>query len=118
MHLFGREIEGYKQWFVLLVTVLLVASGLCGLQWAIIAGSGGRGGVLVPVFMLTGVAELTLMALSAVGILLVLIIWPISILYNRHAQPPKDNVQRLFKNAVSGDEEKSKDRSDEEPHDR
>lgn len=29
MNLFGREIEGYKQWFVLLITVLLVASGLC-----------------------------------------------------------------------------------------
>ena len=118
MHLFGREIEGYKQWFVLLVTVLLVASGLCGLQWAIIAGAGERGGVLVPVFMVAGAVELTLMALSAAGILLVLIIWPISILYNRHTKPPKDNVQRLFENAVQGDEEKSKDRSDEESHDR
>jgi hypothetical protein len=118
MHLFGREIEGYKQWFVFLVTVLLVASGLCGLQWAIMAGAGNHGEGLIPVFMLTGATELILMALSGVGILLVLIIWPISIFYNRHAKPAENDVQQLFENAVSGDEEKSKDRSDEEPHDR
>lgn len=64
----------------------------------------------MPVFMLTGAAELMLMALSAIGILLVLIIWPISILYNRHAKPAE--------NDAPGDEEKSKDRSSEESHDR
>jgi hypothetical protein len=118
MRLFGHEIESYKQWLVVFVVVLLVASGLCGVQWAIVAGASGRLDPLVPLFILLGALEGLLMAVSAVGILLVLVLWPIAILLNRGAKRPKDNVQRSFEDAVISNEEQSKESSNEEPNDR
>lgn len=101
MRLFGREIYGFQQILVLLVTILVVASGLCGLQWAVLAATKGFG-ALSGLFMVTGAIELAVMILSIVGIAVVLIAWPISVLTTRFYKHPgmqKEDVQHLFEGA-------------------
>jgi hypothetical protein len=92
MKLFGRELEGYPRTLVVLAAVLLVASGLCGVQWHFSMGSQQGSAILIPL----GVLELIAMLLSVAGIVIVLVLWAASALYARFAKPPKDNVQRLF----------------------
>jgi hypothetical protein len=106
MRLFGREIDSYPKALVALVAVFLASSGLCGVQWAIAGSLRGRGiGPLAPFIIFLGVVELAAMALSAIGILVLLMIWPISIMYNRFAKPPNDRVQRLFDKEDAVDED-------------
>jgi hypothetical protein len=72
MKLFGRELVGFAKVLVVLVAVLLVSAGLCGLQLAI----GNRLASNSDTFlMLLGIAELIAMLVSAVGIVLVLLVW-------------------------------------------
>ena len=93
MKLFGRELEGYARTLVILVAVLLVSSGLCGLQWAMQDKfANGLGWVLIPL----GVVELIAMVLSAGGIVVVLLLWIGAVFYARFGRAPKDGVQRLF----------------------
>jgi len=94
MRIFGREVEGYPKVLLVLVAVLLVSSGLCGLQLAFanIGGNGSDGTILFPL----GIVELIVMLLSAGGIVVVLLLWVATALYRRFANPPKDGVQRLF----------------------
>ena len=93
MKLFGRELEGYARTLVILVAVLLVSSGLCGLQWAMQDKfANGLGWVLIPL----GVVELIAMVLSAGGIMVVFLLWIGAMLYARFGWPPKDEVQKLF----------------------
>lgn len=80
MKLFGRELEGFAKALVILVAVFLVASGMCGLQWAISMGP-QSGAMLIPL----GIVELIAILLSAAGIVLVLIAWGIRALFNRSA---------------------------------
>jgi hypothetical protein len=81
MKLFGYELEGFAKALVILVAVFLVASGLCGLQWAASRG----GSRLDAVFLPLGIVELIAILLSAVGIVLVLIAWGIRALFDRSA---------------------------------
>jgi hypothetical protein len=83
MKLFGRDFQGFAKWLVVSATALLIASGLCGLQLAILNGSRGNSGNLQGVFMLTGLAELAVMVPSAICVLCVAIAWPISFLVRR-----------------------------------
>lgn len=94
MKLFGRKLEGYPRALAVLVAVLLIASGLCGVQWLSIGSQRGSD-ILIPL----GVLELIAMLLSATGIVIVLVLWAASALYARFAKPPKDSVQRLFDGA-------------------
>jgi hypothetical protein len=75
MHFFGRNLEGFPKWLVIFVTILLIASGLCGIQLAVLSLDRGNTSALEGVFALTGVVELLAMAVAAGGIALVLIIW-------------------------------------------
>jgi hypothetical protein len=72
MRLFGRDLHGFAKILVILAAVFLVASGMCGLQM-ILANkiTNGGGDILIPL----GIAELAAMALSAMGIVLMLLAW-------------------------------------------
>jgi len=73
--------EGPLKWLVMFVTILLVASGLCGLQLLILNdGQNGANG-LASVFMITGLFELGAMAVSAVGIVVSLIAWIVRLIF-------------------------------------
>jgi hypothetical protein len=76
--LFGRDLSGFAKTLVVLVAVLLVSSGLCGLQ--LLFGNEiyrSASGLLI----LTGVLELAAFVLSAAGIVLMLILWVARVLY-------------------------------------
>jgi hypothetical protein len=90
MKLFGREFDGYAKWLVILVAVLLVASGLCGIQLALFNSLEGS---LSGLFIITGLLELAAIVISIVGIVVVLI-----------AKPAKDRTQRLFGNSSEDDD--------------
>ena len=91
MKFFGRELEGYPRTLAVLAAVLLIASGLCGVQWLSI-GSQQSPDILISL----GILELIAMLLSVAGIVIVLVLWTASALYARFIEPPKDSVQRLF----------------------
>ena len=96
MKLFRHEIDSYPKALVAFAAVFLASSGLCGVQWAIATTIQGDMGALGAFVIFLGMVELAAMALSAIGIVLVLIAWPVSALYGRFAKPPNDRVQRLF----------------------
>jgi len=100
--LFGREVEGFPKALVVLAAVLLVSSGLCGLQWAISMGSQRDASGLIPL----GILELVAIFVSAAGIVVVLLLWAVSAVYARFGKTPKNEVQKLFD---GGDETKHDD---------
>jgi hypothetical protein len=83
MKLFGRELTGFPRALVVLVACLLVSSGLCGVQLLVNSGnSGNPGPILIPL----GILELAVMALSAIGIFVVLLCWLAVIVWNRFSE--------------------------------
>jgi hypothetical protein len=92
MKLFGSEVSVFAKAFVILVAVFIIASGMCGLQWVIVAHSQGDGTFLIGL----GVIELAAMALSAIGIVAVLLLWIASAIYKRIASPEADDPKSLF----------------------
>jgi hypothetical protein len=92
MKLFGFEVTSFAKALVILATVFLVASGLCGLQWIFATNVQGTGAILIPL----GFLELAAMAVSAVGIVVVLLLWIGSAVYRRIAHPGDDDPQSLF----------------------
>jgi hypothetical protein len=112
LKLFGRELTGFPKAIVVLVAVLLVASGLCGLSGAIEAKHGWSWfspglpkTALANVLILVDLATFVGILLSGAGLVFVLIAWPANVVYRLIAKPQKDRVQRLF------------DQSDEENRD-
>ena len=78
MKLIGRDLSGFAKTLVVLVTLLLVSAGLCGLQMQFAnAVYNDRYGLLI----IAGLVELAAMILSAVGIVLMLILWGARTLY-------------------------------------
>ena len=90
MRLYGRDFQGFAKLLVSSATVLLIASGLCGLQFAFLNASHSNGGVLQGVLILTGLVELAVMVACAGCILFVAIAWPISALIDRLNAPQPD----------------------------
>ena len=78
MKLIGRDLSGFAKTLVVLVAVLLVSAGLCGLQMTFANTIyNDRSGLL----MFAGLLELAAMILSAVGIVLLMILWGARALY-------------------------------------
>jgi len=102
MKLFGRELEGRAKTLVILVAVLLLSAGLCGLQ----LNSGGGLGNQIFILLPLGVAELIAMFVSACWIVILSIAWGAEALYGRYGKPPKDEVQKLFedRDKTTGDD--------------
>ena len=104
MTMLWNRFQGFARILVFCVTVLLVSSGMCGVQLAILSmGSGSTGGsALVSLFMFTGVVELIAIGLSAGAIIVVLIAWAVRTVYFRSTgrssdgDPGAETVQTLF----------------------
>ena len=92
MKLFGHDVTGLPKALVFLAAVLLVSSGLCGLQ--LLLSNNATGGW--PFFIPLGLIELAAMAISAVGILVVLLIWIGSAIYRSIANPEESDPKSLF----------------------
>jgi hypothetical protein len=105
MRLFRQEIDSYPKALVAFAAVFLASSGLCGVQWAIATSIHRDLGTLGSFILFLRLLELAAMALSAIGIVVVLIAWPVSRLYDRFAKPPQDRVQRLFDTEDAVDED-------------
>jgi uncharacterized membrane protein len=80
------NLEGPAKWLVMAVVALFVSSGLCGLQYAIALGAKQNGTMLVGLFMVTGALELIVMALSACGVVVSVIIWIATALYSHFSE--------------------------------
>jgi hypothetical protein len=89
-----RNLEGPAKLLAICVVVLLVASGLCGLQWMIfVGGMGGNGDSgLMNVFISLGILELTAMAASVVIAVGTLIVWGLKTAFNR-SQPDGETTK-------------------------
>ena len=73
MRLFGRELRGPAKVLVILVAVLLVSAGMCGLQLTIANTIYNSSGAFGPFMMLLGILELVAMLVSLIGIAIVLV---------------------------------------------
>jgi hypothetical protein len=103
MKLLGRELHGFPKALVILVAVLLVAIGLCGVTGKIEAVHGwswfGPGlpdsalGTTVGIGDWIGAIAIVL---SGAGTIFVLVAWPLSFLYTLIAKPNKDRTQKLL----------------------
>ena len=96
MRLFGREIAGYAKTLVILVAVLLVAGGLCGLQLTVYEKTPNA---ILALFTITGVLEILALVISVFGVVIVLLLWGGEVLYSRFSGPQKDKTQKLFGDA-------------------
>jgi hypothetical protein len=84
MNFFGHKFRGLQVWIVILATLFLLSAGSCGVQNAVLKHSesipGPGPGSLALIFVPLGLIELVVMALSLVGIVIVLILWAIGVL--------------------------------------
>jgi hypothetical protein len=93
MKLFSLRENGFPKTLLILVVVLLVASGLCGIQWELADKlPGGPAPIIIPL----GVVELIVIALSAGGFIVVLVMWIGTVLLARFGKPREDEVQKPF----------------------
>ena len=111
MKLFGRELAGYSRQIAISVAVLLVSSGLCGIQyaaWQGFVGGGNQsiGNATVGAFWLLGAAELIAIGLSTLWIVVILVAWLASSLYEHFGKRQKNKVQSRFdSNSDTGDDD-------------
>jgi hypothetical protein len=77
-----RNLEGPAKWLVIAAVFLLVSSGLCGLQFAIVRVANQHGTNLAGLFIFSGVVEVIAMAISACGVVVCLILWIATALYS------------------------------------
>lgn len=103
MNMPWSKFEGFAKALSICVTVLLVSSGLCGVQWFFAMGNNGLGSALSGVIVFFGVIELIAIALSAAGTVVILILWAAQTLYfhfsGRDSSGAKDeHIQTLFPN--------------------
>jgi hypothetical protein len=106
MRIFGREIEGIPKLIVVFAAILLVSSGLCGLQFvyenSVPSGIGG-------LFIVAGIVELGLMVVSAGGIVVFSAIWVVQSIYEQFAGPPEEQSLRIFKDDEDGPGDRGED---------
>ena len=81
------NLEGPAKGVAICATVFLVAGGLCGLQVALLNGSGSGGGSLVVVFIITGIIELGAMLVSALLLVVLAIAWVVQAIRGERPEP-------------------------------
>jgi Na+-transporting methylmalonyl-CoA/oxaloacetate decarboxylase gamma subunit len=100
MKLFGRTLEGFAKVLVILIAVLFVSLGLCGLSLGIESKYGGFFNTPnTPLANFAGFAGAISgigVVLSFLGILAVVVAWLISAMIGGASRPSKDHVQKLF----------------------
>ena len=102
MKILGRTVEGHARALAILVSILLVSSGLCGVQLSFANKIYNSQGVFGFFFMITGLLELIAIGLSAIGIVIVLIAWLISKVFGTSASDSK--TERGFYITSQGDD--------------
>jgi len=112
MNLFGRDYQGFAKWLVLFVMVLLIAGGLCGMQFALVSAAGEKANVFEGFFMLTGIVELGAILISLLGIVVVAVAWPIAKLSGY--TPPQYRSEKPLSILDDQSENDSKIRNDSE----
>jgi hypothetical protein len=107
--LFGRKVGGFPKTLLALVALLLVASGLCGVTYNIEAMHGwtmyGRGLPRNAVGATLGwldVVGMCAIGISIIGILSVLVIWPVYAISKRWIGPSKDGIHNVLDKNVDG----------------
>lgn len=89
MRLLGREFKGFAQWLIIFVMVLLVSSGLCGVQFAVVSGIPGSLAPFDGLIVVTGYLELAAMIISAAGTVVVLIAWVLYAVVSKLKELPR-----------------------------
>jgi hypothetical protein len=87
LRLFGRELVGFAKTLVILVAVLLVSAGLCGLQLAV---DGKSSPEIQQLFVLTGALEILAGVVSVLGVVIVLLLWGASTIIRLLRNPTRD----------------------------
>jgi hypothetical protein len=116
MKLFGHELEGVPKVLVVLVVVLLMSSGLCGLSgeiefrhhWSWF-GPGLPKTALGDTLTLLDVVSAIAIVVSAFGVVLISIGWLANTLYRLIARPSKNRVQRIFGDSETTNHDKNGD---------
>ena len=75
MNMPWSKLQGPARWLVIFIAILLVASGLCGLQLLVANHGQGNAGALIPVFIILGCVELGAIVVSAAGAIVALVVW-------------------------------------------
>lgn len=114
MRLFGREFEGPAKALVILVAVLLVSAGMCGLQLTISNEIYNSSGAFGSIMMLLGILELIAMFVSLIGIAIVLVNLLVTRLFGEPSLAT-DRTGRIFH--VMSQTDEPHDRSSEESRD-
>ena len=116
MRLFGREIEGPAKALVILVAVLLVSAGMCGLQLTMADKIYNSSGAFGPFMVLLGIVELIAMLVSLAGIAAVLLNLLVTRLFNREPGSSSSGRGRVFH--VTSQMDQREERSSGESKDR
>lgn len=96
MRLFGREVEGPAKALVILVVVLLVSAGMCGLQITIADKIYNSSGAFGPFMILLGILELIAMLVSLIGIVVVLVNLLVTRLFDPELSDSRGGTERVF----------------------
>ncbi len=80
------------------IAFLLVAAGLCGVQFLIIKGASGQGQWLGPVFMITGLIELGVILVAGLTAAGALLTWISTAIYIRFtdSRGNRNEIQKLL----------------------
>jgi uncharacterized membrane protein SpoIIM required for sporulation len=93
------EFEGFAKALVICVVVMLVSSGLCGVQWFLATQLGNYGGALSGVLIPLGIIELVAIVVSGSAAVVILLAWAARTLYLRISGRNPDEgeqIQTLF----------------------
>jgi hypothetical protein len=88
MNFFGRNLQGPAKVIVIFAAIFLVSAGMCGIQVVLVSHS-SRSDNLASVLMVPGILELLAMAVSLVGIGIVLVAWAIGAVTRQFADKPR-----------------------------
>lgn len=100
MKLFGEQLEGFAKVLVILVAILFVSLGLCGISAAVLSGTSGwsysSGNPLGPIFGTTAVVSGITTLLSFLGIMAVALAWFVSRMFGRSSRHSQEIRPKLF----------------------
>lgn len=100
------DLDGPAKVLAISAAVLLVAGGLCGVQFLIISGVRGNAQALVSVFTLTGILELIAIVMAGLTAAGALLAWTSTAIHNRFtgSRGKRDETQKLFDDSDKRDE--------------
>jgi hypothetical protein len=85
-----QNLQGPAKWLVLFATILLVASGLCGLQLLMVNSNMYAPNWIGNVFLILGFVEIIAIVISTIGGLVALLFW----IFHRIAASAQDSNEQ------------------------